>query len=95
MCQSPSRSTIYICCLRRDQQLSQLPALLLTWKPLLRCRCTQLRQAQGSTGVSACAMSRTIYQVTGFSLYCGVHVRAQLAPLPPLVPPLRSSASAP
>ena len=33
LCQAPSRSTVYTCSLQRDQQLSQLLAVLLTWAP--------------------------------------------------------------
>ena len=80
----------------RDEQSSQLPALLLPWKPPLRCRCAQQRPSQaGSAAASACAVSGAINYITGFNLWRGVHLRAQLALLPTLVPPLRPSASTP
>ena len=76
LCQAPSRSTIYTCCLRRDQQLSQLPALLLTWNPRsLPVRPIEDPHRQRSTAASACATSGTLYQVTGFCPWCSVHVR--------------------
>ena len=90
------RSTIHTCCFQRDQRLRLRPALLLTWKPLRRCRCAQVDpHRQTCTAAPACRMSGTNCQVTGCCPWCGVHVRARMASLQAPAPPLRSSASAP
>ena len=54
LCQSLHCSTMYACCLQRDQQLSQLLALLLPWNPALRCRCAQRRPSQAEEHSRLC-----------------------------------------
>ena len=96
LCQSPSHSTIYTCCLRRDQQLSQLPALLLLWNPPLRWWCAQQRPAQAGEHSRLC-LRHVMDTLLGHRALCLMRRVCQCTGGVPANPgpPLRSSASAP
>ena len=70
-----------------------LTALMLTWKSPAALPVRQRKPSQAEK--HNCLLRHVMDNLPGHRVLVLVHVRAQLAPLPILVPPLRSSASAP